>query len=167
LLYPKNGQWLIPFTLRPRTLSAHAGQISLPGGAADPGESDQSCALRELHEEIGVGEESLRVLGRLSRVYVYRSDFVVRPFVVLSRTTPVFELNAAEVEQLLEIPVEQLFESERYGDLEIVYHRLHFQAPCISFGCHRIWGATLKVMGEFLDLTEEIFASCRDSANRQ
>jgi 8-oxo-dGTP pyrophosphatase MutT (NUDIX family) len=160
LLYPRNGRWCIPFTLRPRTMSTHAGQISLPGGATDPGESAMACVVRELQEEIGVAPEQVRVLGSLSPTYVYGSGFLVRPFVLLAAQTPTFQLNPEEVEELLEIPVSQLFDPARYGRLWIVRRMLRFETPCISHEHHRIWGATLKVLGEFLDLSENVFAGC-------
>lgn len=160
LLYPRGDGWFLPLTLRPETLSAHAGQISLPGGSIDAGEAAEGCALRELQEEIGVAAEHVRILGRLSPVYVYRSGFLVQPFVALAAKTPAFQTNPAEVEQLIEIPVEQLFDVSRYSKLWIVQSSLRYQSPCICYARHRIWGATLKVLGEFLDLSRDLFAGC-------
>jgi 8-oxo-dGTP pyrophosphatase MutT (NUDIX family) len=158
LLYPYNGGWRVPFTLRPRTLAAHGGQVSLPGGAVDPGETDQRCALRELHEELGVPVEQVRPLGCLSPIYVYRSDFRVQPFVLMASEAPRFQPNPAEVEQLLEIPVAHLCDRRSYSTLWVVRQSLRFEAPCIRFREHRIWGATAKIVADFLVRTRDLFA---------
>jgi 8-oxo-dGTP pyrophosphatase MutT (NUDIX family) len=157
LVYPRDARWFMPCTLRSQTLSAHAGQVSLPGGAVESGESAETCGLRELHEEIGVRAAQVSILGALSPIYVYRSGFFVQPFVAVASETPAFELNPAEVEQLLEIPVEELLDASRYGRMWIVRQSLCYETPCFHCGDHRIWGATLKVLGEFLDLAHDLF----------
>jgi hypothetical protein len=63
LLYTQAGAWHLPLTLRPMFLADHAGQISLPGGAAEPGERSELAALRELEEELGVDARSIELLG--------------------------------------------------------------------------------------------------------
>jgi 8-oxo-dGTP pyrophosphatase MutT (NUDIX family) len=157
LVYPREGRWFIPFTLRPLTLSAHGGQVSLPGGTVDVGESAESCGLRELQEEIGVQAAQVSILGTLSPIHVHRSGFLVRPLVAASLKTPEFHPNPAEVEQLLEIPVEDLLDDSRYGRMWIVRGSLRYETPCFHFSNHRVWGATLKIVGEFLDLSYDLF----------
>lgn len=68
-------------TRRSAGLRAHAGQWSLPGGKAEPGETSAEAALRELHEELGVllGQED--VLGVLDD-YPTRSGYLISPVVV-------------------------------------------------------------------------------------
>src|SRR5687768_9711616 len=63
LLFPDGEDWRLPLVLRPVSLTAHGGQIGLPGGAVDPGESSDQAALRELTEELGVGAEGVELLG--------------------------------------------------------------------------------------------------------
>jgi 8-oxo-dGTP pyrophosphatase MutT (NUDIX family) len=158
LVYPREHRWFVPFTLRPRTLSAHAGQISLPGGAAELGESAEQCGLRELQEEIGVPADQVSVLGTLSPIYVYASQFLVQPLVAIACRTLEFRPNREEVEQLLEIPVDQLLDASNFGHMWVDRKTLRYQAPCFRHENHIIWGATLKVVGEFLDLAFEVFS---------
>jgi hypothetical protein len=62
LLYPLAERVAVPLTVRSSGLARHAGQISLPGGAADPGETPVAAALREASEEIAVDPATVRVL---------------------------------------------------------------------------------------------------------
>ncbi|MFQ5342022.1 MAG: NUDIX hydrolase [Anaerolineae bacterium] len=59
---------------RAEHLPSHKGQISLPGGARDPGESFEETALREVHEELDVEPASIQVLGRLTPLYISPSN---------------------------------------------------------------------------------------------
>src|SRR5207249_4819317 len=70
LLFRRAGRWHLPLTERPVTLAHHAGQISLPGGAVDLGESSIDAALRELNEELGFDSPHL-VVGPLADCYVF------------------------------------------------------------------------------------------------
>src|SRR5690606_9786945 len=66
LLFPAEGDWHLPLVLRPARLAAHGGQIGLPGGVVEPGESAQQAALRELEEELGVPPGAVHTIGELS-----------------------------------------------------------------------------------------------------
>src|SRR5262249_52176069 len=69
LVYPGERGASIPLTVRASHLKRHAGQISLPGGATDEGETLVQAALREAHEEIGVDPARVRILGQLTPVH--------------------------------------------------------------------------------------------------
>ncbi len=157
LLYPRPAGWSIPFILRSPNLPDHAGQISLPGGAVEPGESPSQCALREMEEEIGVPVQQAQRLGTLPPIYIYRSDFLVQPLVAISRTRPAFRPNPAEVDQLLEIPVACLRDGRSYGMLQVARPPLNYQAACLWFQGHRIWGATARIVGDFLEQAADLF----------
>ena len=83
-------------TLRAAGLRAHRGQWALPGGRCDAGETPVMAALRELHEELGVGLSEGDVLGLLDD-YPTRSGYLVTPVVVWVSTSADFVLNPAEV----------------------------------------------------------------------
>lgn len=152
LLYPVGETWYVPLTLRPSHLSDHAGQVSFPGGMCEPGESAEACAVRELHEELGAPAEPLRVLGRLSSVYVFASNFQVTPVVAITSRRPDFEPNPAEVARLLELPLAALEDQQLRGFHLIERGRLLFRTPHLEFDGARIWGATCLMLGELAAL---------------
>lgn len=151
LLYPSGGQWQLPLILRPASMVAHAGQLCLPGGGREPGETAGQCALRELHEELGVALEPVRVLGALPPIYVYASNFLVQPFVAHTPARPEFRPDPREVADLLHIPLAHLLNASHYRVQTITRGQLAFAAPGIAFQGRHIWGATALILGELLE----------------
>ena len=97
LFYPRQRRWHIPLTERPAHLPDHAGQISLPGGAIEPGEASYAAAVREFHEELGAAGLPIRQIGRLSPIYVHASNFRVEPWIGLTEQRPDWSPNRQEV----------------------------------------------------------------------
>jgi 8-oxo-dGTP pyrophosphatase MutT (NUDIX family) len=147
LLFRRGGRWHLPLTERPLTLAHHAGQISLPGGAVEPGETSEAAALRELREELGVAAES-QSLGRLAECYVFASDFVITPWVAATDAEPVWRPDPGEVQSVVELPLEVLFDEDCVGRLTIERGPLMFHAPSIRVGETRVWGATSTILAE-------------------
>ena len=153
-LYEREGQYHVLFTLRTEHVEHHKGQISFPGGAADPEDPDlEFTALRETFEEIGVRPEDVEVLGRLDDI-VTITNFLVTPYVGVVRG-PVpypFRHNEHEVAELLEVPLSHLMEEANFvQETREIGGRL---TPTHSyrFGEHVIWGATARILRGFLDL---------------
>jgi 8-oxo-dGTP pyrophosphatase MutT (NUDIX family) len=142
----------VPLTLRGHDLDAHPGQISLPGGAIDPGETDVAAALREAEEEIGVSPSSVRVIGALTPLYVIVSRFVIQPFVAVVPHRPDFRPDVREVAEIIEVPLPLLLDAERVqwntrsrDGFVLEYPFLHVGPP----PHHELWGATAMVLSEF------------------
>jgi 8-oxo-dGTP pyrophosphatase MutT (NUDIX family) len=148
LLFQRNGKWHLPLTERPLTLAHHAGQISLPGGAIDDGESSLDAGLRELNEELGF-EAPHQVLGQLADCYVFASDFLVTPWVIAT-FEPVTDWrpHTREVQSVIEMPLDVLLDEKAIGRLTIERGPLVFHAPCIHIGPARVWGATCIILNE-------------------
>jgi 8-oxo-dGTP pyrophosphatase MutT (NUDIX family) len=149
LVYPGAAGPTIPLTVRPATLATHAGQISLPGGAIDAGESVEAAALREAEEEIGLMPASVQLLGPLSTLWVRVSNFVIAPIVGIARQPPVFSLHAREVDALIEMPVDRLL--DRASIRWTRHHRdaVEIEYPYFDIGGQAVWGATAMVLSEF------------------
>ena len=153
LLYPGADGVSFPLTMRRHDLPHHPGQISLPGGRLDPGETLETAALREAREEIGVDPASIRIVGQLSSLWVIVSNFVVTPFVGVADTRPEFRTDPREVAALIETPVDWLKDPTRV----LLSSRdrddgVHVQFPYFDFGGYKVWGATAMILGEFREL---------------
>jgi 8-oxo-dGTP pyrophosphatase MutT (NUDIX family) len=151
LIFPGHEGPAVPLTVRHHSLPRHAGQVSLPGGAIDPGESALAAALREVEEEIGVIPDRVRVLGPLSTLWIAASNFVVHPFVGVTDVRPEFRLRVAEVSALLEVPVRHLRDRGRlrWAARNAVRPARY---PYFDVGNEVVWGATAMMLGEFVSL---------------
>ena len=167
LLYPHEGRWHLPLTLRPAHLPDHAGQVSLPGGALEPGETGRQAALREFHEELGAADRQIELLGGLSPVYVHASNFRIEPWVGSSGRRPEMVPNAAEVEKLFEVPLEHLLDPANFGTHERHYQGHPYTAPHFLWQGYRIWGATCMILGELVTLLDEVEAAARKTRNEE
>jgi len=156
LLYPHQGCWHLPLTLRPSHLPDHAGQISLPGGAIEPGETGREAAVREFHEELGAGDERIDLLGSLSPLFVAASNFRVEPWVGVAGRRPAMVPNPAEVEELIEVPLHHLLDSANVGRHQRHDKGRSYTAPHFVWQAHRIWGATCMILGELVTLVKEL-----------
>ena len=94
-------------TRRAATLRSHADQWALPGGRCDPGETQAQAALRELHEELGVGLGEGDVLGLLDD-YPTRSGYLITPVVVWVSTSTDIVPNPAEVASVHRVALDDI-----------------------------------------------------------
>jgi 8-oxo-dGTP pyrophosphatase MutT (NUDIX family) len=152
LVYPGDGGVAIPLTVRASTLARHAGQISLPGGATDPGETLAQAALREASEEIGIDPSTVRVLGELTPVHVLVSGFTLHPIVGITDTRPPFQAAPGEVDEIVEVRLEDLRDASRIRTGTHIREGVAIEYPYFDLSGHRVWGATAMVLGEFICL---------------
>ena len=154
LLYPDN-HWHLLLTLRPQHLKEHGGQISLPGGTIETGENVEQAATRECQEELGIPAGEVRVLGRLSAIHLYNSNFVVTPIVGVVDRPPRLVPNRREVESVIHLPVTELVSEANVGIHTRDRNGIHFNSPHIQWRGHRIWGATAIMLGELIPILNE------------
>ena len=160
LFYPRNNQTNLVLIKRAIDNSVHSGQISFPGGQVE--ESDLSLthtAIREANEEIGVISESVKIIGRLSKLYIPPSNFDVYPIMGVSHNTPVFKSNN-EVQKILEISLSALTNPDICTHKKI-QHRTgnEFVVPCYYIKGEIIWGATAMIISELLDVLDNNLSS--------
>ena len=156
LLYPHRDAWHLPLMLRPLHMPDHGGQVSLPGGMIEPGESSRQAALREYTEELGAPAEGVRVLGQLSPLYLFASNFQITPWIAVSDAAPCWKPSEREVERLLEVPIAHLLDPANAGHVERRQRGLAFRAPCFNWQSERIWGATSMILAELVATVREV-----------
>jgi 8-oxo-dGTP pyrophosphatase MutT (NUDIX family) len=147
-LYPVDGKIFFPLTLRTEDIAHHKGQVSLPGGSRENGESLADTALREAREEIGIGPEGIEILAGLSPLEVPPSGFRIHPFVAALSQRPVFRLQEQEVAELIEAPLELLVDPAFRKKGERSHAGESFPVPLFQVGRHEVWGATAMILAE-------------------
>jgi 8-oxo-dGTP pyrophosphatase MutT (NUDIX family) len=143
---------VIVLTRRAAHLSAHAGQISFPGGRCDVTDCDHvATALRESWEEIGLSPDHVSPLGRLD-TYVTRTGFEVVP--IVGWIAPAFQPKIAseEVAEIFTVPIDVIL---RPGNLK--RHTRSFQGRDRFFYAFEhaqwyIWGATAGMLVNLRDV---------------
>jgi 8-oxo-dGTP pyrophosphatase MutT (NUDIX family) len=134
------------FTQRTAQLRAHSGQVSFPGGRAEPEDATpEFTALRETQEEIGLAPERVEVVARMPD-YLTRTGFRVTPVVGL--VAPPLELvpDSREVASVFEVPLAFLLDpaNHKRETRELAGKAVGFWV--IEHGERRIWGATAGML---------------------
>ncbi|MCW5658609.1 MAG: CoA pyrophosphatase [Burkholderiaceae bacterium] len=142
-------------TRRTDHLTDHAGQVSFPGGRADPGDVDMvDTALREAHEEVGLPRERVQVLGPLN-TYSTVSSYVVTPIVGLIQPPFQLVLDAFEVAEAFEVPLRFLMTPAHHQRHAMDYEgvkRQFLSMPWVGIDAqgrpreYFIWGATAAML---------------------
>jgi len=152
--YERDGEPHVLCTRRSWELRTHRGEVSFPGGGADPEDPDLiHTALREATEEIGLQPDVVEVLGELDHLTTITSDRFIVPYVGVLDRPPVGLVAAeSEVEAILEVPLAALthpdaYREERWGPPEIDFPVVFFEIEGDT-----IWGATGAMLRQFLHL---------------
>jgi len=150
LLYTTaDGSLWFPLMRRTESTSVHSGQISLPGGRQEAGETFIETALREANEEIGIYPPDVRVLGELPSLYVPPSNFEIHPVVGTVPYLPLWNPYAGEVAEMVETPLSVLLDDSVKGTDMLNRNGATFRIHYYTVGAHRVWGATAALLGEF------------------
>ena len=152
LAFPVDLRAHIVLTVRADTLGRHGGQVSLPGGVVDPGETFEQAALREAHEEIALPLDGIHVLGALTPLDIPVSGFRLHPIVAVRSSRPRLTPSDGEVARIFELDLDELL--DRASVKTVQRERDGKQLTIPGFHVHgvEIWGATAMVLAEFLAL---------------
>lgn len=140
-------EWSLPLTVRCATLTRHGGQVSLPGGLIEVGESPRVAARRELSEELGQ-QPPLEWLGQLEPLFVFASNAYVTPCVAAVSGWPDWQPQPAEVDRILRLEVRDLMMHAASQPMLIQRGPLQFLAPRLMVENHSVWGATAVILAE-------------------
>jgi 8-oxo-dGTP pyrophosphatase MutT (NUDIX family) len=135
-------------TQRATQLRNHAGQVSFPGGRIEPQDGGPAAAaLREAHEEIGLEESCVSVVGYLTD-HVVISGFRVTPVVAMVRPGFKLLLDAQEVEDTFEVPLSFVLDPRNHRPRVHRFRAAAAEARMfdIPYGNRNIWGATAGML---------------------
>jgi 8-oxo-dGTP pyrophosphatase MutT (NUDIX family) len=143
------------FTERAAALSRHAGEVSFPGGLAEPDDEGlRDTALRETREELGIDPATIDVLGALPPIHTFVSGILVTPFVGVLSTLPSLTVSQAEIARVLEVPLRALDAAEEERELQeasgSTWRGWWYPMPDAT-----IWGATGFMVHELLALVRK------------
>ena len=142
VLYRHGGRWTVPFVRRRADLRDHPGQVALPGGGLQTGESAWEAAQREVQEEIGVAVGSLTPLGAGDPIYASVSNFSVVPFAAhLPDPVQPFVHDERELDGVLAIPLDRLLDDSAWLESDDPW-RFRYLAHEESV----VWGLTERIV---------------------
>jgi 8-oxo-dGTP pyrophosphatase MutT (NUDIX family) len=154
LLYHHAGELYFFLTRRTERVGTHKGQISLPGGRQDNGETLQETALREAREELDLDPARIEILGApLTPLYIPVSDYWVTAFVgyyCCEEPTP--NASTAEVLQVLPTRLADVLDETIVVEEEWEIRGLQVLVPYFKLHEYQVWGATAMILGEFVAL---------------
>ena len=146
----------IIFIRRTKTVKAHKGQISFPGGICEKEDkSTMDTALRESHEEIGLLVEDVEILGELDDEITTTSNYIVSPFVGIIQWPYHLTKNKDEVDEILNVPLPALLDrdcltpdTETLNGKKVDSYAYHYEGDVI-------WGATARILYKLLDIIKQ------------
>ena len=148
------------FIERAAHLRSHAGQIGLPGGGIDPeDEGDlQKTATREMHEEVGVEPQRVKIVQKLPIVRARVNNYAVTPFVAVVRAGEL-RIDATETVGVFTVPLASVLQDLRDGSVTVGAFTI--ETPILDYEERRIWGLTGFILRSFVSAWNAPGASLR------
>jgi len=142
----RGGELTVLLTRRNAELSSHAGQISFPGGRAEPTDrSPEETALRETEEEVGISPDRVYIAGRLDN-YLVGTGYRITPVVGLVTPPANFRRDAREVEEIFEVPLSFVLSPDNYRREAVEIEGQSRRFYVLSYQEYDIWGATAAIL---------------------
>jgi 8-oxo-dGTP pyrophosphatase MutT (NUDIX family) len=152
LLYPDGaGAAHVVLTERATRDGHHSGEVSFPGGAAEPGDIDISAtALREAAEEIELdaGAAGVRIIGLLDRFWIPISDFEVTPVVAVALQRPSLSASPAEVARIVEPEISRFLPDAAIEIVERTIGGWPLRYGAYDVEGLSVWGATARILSQ-------------------
>ena len=156
LFYPNQDKAFFPLIKRPVYPGVHSGQIALPGGKMEDEDQDViDTALREAWEEVGVHPQQVKLIGKMSDLFIPTSNFLVSPILGYSEEMPDFVPEEKEVARIIETAVSTLYEpSIRKKKILEFSNNFRLDTPYFEVDKEMVWGATAMILSELLQILE-------------
>jgi 8-oxo-dGTP pyrophosphatase MutT (NUDIX family) len=155
LLYDAGGETHLLFTKRTELVEYHKGEICFPGGRREIDDEDLfATAVRETFEEVGISPAHVERVGQLDDIVSRGSNFVISPFVGFLTVSAPYHYSHAhhEVDEILEVPLAHLLDDTNRGVELRHFDGQDVEMAFFHFHQHVIWGATARILAQFLGL---------------
>lgn len=146
-----DGEAHVLLTERAHRGGHHSGEVSFPGGKAEPDDEDiVATALREAAEEVALDAAAagVRVAGVLERFWIPVSSFVVTPVVAIAERRPVLRAAPAEVARIIEAPLRHFVPGAPIHVVDRTIRSIPLRYGTYPVDDLAIWGATARILGQ-------------------
>lgn len=159
LFYPKNGKTHLVLIVRNAYNGVHSSQIAFPGGKYENTDADYAAtALRETHEEVGIAPNKIEVIKHFSPMYIPPSNFLVHPFLGISKEELQFYPDIREVAGIIELPLSVFLDDEIIIEATLsTSYANNALVPAFNIQNHIVWGATAMILSELRDVLKITF----------
>ena len=152
-LVERGGGPHLVFAKRTDRVGTHRGQIAFPGGTVSADDASLlAAALRESEEEVGLSPTAVEALGALDDTETFATRFVITPWVGVIRAPVVWRPDGEEIEKVIEVPLGALLEPANFRVEHWARDGVVRPAYFYEYGGERIWGATARIVKDYLDL---------------
>ncbi len=152
LLYPDDrGDARLVLIERTSGDGHHSGEVSFPGGKAEPDDADLAAtALREATEEVALDTAAagVRIVGRLDRMWIPVSDFEVTPVLALAERRPILAASPFEVAAILEPPAARFLPDAPITIVERTIREWPLRYGSYDLDGLSVWGATARILSQ-------------------
>jgi 8-oxo-dGTP pyrophosphatase MutT (NUDIX family) len=161
LFYPKNGITHLVLIVRNSYKGVHSAQIAFPGGKYEAqDEIFENTALRETHEEVGIHPNNMEIIKTFTPMYIPPSDFMVHPFLGISKEEIVFIPDPKEVANIIELPLTVFLSDTIITDTKLTTSYANdISVPAFKIEEHIVWGATAMMLSELKDVLKNVLNS--------
>ena len=161
LFYPKNEITHLVLIVRNSYKGVHSAQIAFPGGKYEiDDENFAYTALRETHEEVGIHPDKIQVLKPFTQLYIPPSNFMVYPFLGISKEELVFVPQLSEVADIIELPLSIFLSDSIVVETKVLTsYSDESSVPAFKIENHIVWGATAMMLSELKEVLKEVLYS--------
>jgi 8-oxo-dGTP pyrophosphatase MutT (NUDIX family) len=159
LFYPNDlGKTYLVLILRKTYKGVHSAQVGFPGGKFEEQDEDLLVtAVRETEEEVGVPEHMVNIVKPMSPLYIPPSNFLVQPYLAISKHTPQFIKQEEEVEDIIEVDLLDFLNDKNAITTRVpTSFNVEVDVPAFHLNGHVVWGATAMMLGEIKDLLKQV-----------
>ncbi|MBC3846836.1 CoA pyrophosphatase [Winogradskyella echinorum] len=159
LFYPNaEDETYLVLILRKTYKGVHSAQVGFPGGRYEKEDDNlMVTAIRETEEEVGVPESLVEIIKTMSPLYIPPSNFIVHPYVAVSKTTPIFIKQETEVEDIIEVKLKDFLDEANCITTRVsTSFNVEVDVPAFKLNGHIVWGATAMMLGEIKDLLKQV-----------
>lgn len=158
LFYPKNDRTHLVLIVRNSYKGVHSAQIAFPGGKYElEDENFAYTALRETHEEVGIHPDKIEILKPFTQLYIPPSNFMVHPFLGISKEELVFLPEPSEVASIIELPLSTFLSDTIVVNEKLsTYYADNISVPAFKIEEYIVWGATAMMLSELKEVLKEV-----------